>query len=89
MLLKSKDFGGKLDCANSWDSFLSYFIYFLDVGEVILYKKLLTLSWQSLQDAAAGCSQISDGLPLLLSRICRLWENWERKVKIYMLSHET
>lgn len=44
-----------------------------------------TLSWQSLQDAAAGCSQVSDGLPLLLCRVRRLWENWENKVKFICL----
>ncbi len=48
-----------------------------------MYKQFLTLSWQSLQDAAAGCGQVSDGLPLLLGGISRLWENWEEEVEIY------
>lgn len=58
------------------------------VKEVCIYKYFLTLSWQSLQDAAAGCGQVSDGLPLFLSWIRRLWENWEREAKIicYYLS---
>lgn len=39
--------------------------------------RVLTLSWQSLQDAATGCGQVSDGLPLLLGRIRCFWEDYE------------
>lgn len=44
---------------------------------VCAYKSLLTFSWQSLQDAAAGCGQVRNGLPLLLGRICCFWEDYE------------
>lgn len=64
------------DCSNHWDCSI---LHVSTVSEVSICKKLLTLSWQSLQDAAAGCGQISDGLPLLLSWICCLWENWKRE----------
>lgn len=52
-------------------------------------SRFLTFSGQSLQDAAAGRGQISDGLPLLLRWICRLRENWEKKVRIHQTVFET
>lgn len=51
-----------------------------------LHKSLLTFSWQSLQDAAAGCGQVRDGLPLLLGRICCFWEDYEGEKATFIQS---
>lgn len=53
---------------------------------VCTYKSLLTFSWQSLQDAAAGCGQVRDGLPLLLGRICCFWEDYEGEEATFIQS---
>lgn len=43
--------------------------------KVCLDQVVLTFSGQGLQDAAAGCGQVGDGLPLLLSGVGRFGQN--------------